>query len=150
MHIRELYAFHRERFLFLTRYIISGGTAGLIQIIGLYVWVSVLGLTKQYLWGVVIAYCIAVVVGFSMQKYWTFREYSRELISRQMSWYITVSLVNLALNALILHMGKVILELNGLNFFHIWYLVVQVFAFGVCALTGFLLNRAITFRPVAK
>ena len=136
--------------LFLARYIISGGTAGIIQIIGLYIWVSVLGLTEQYLWGVVVAYCIAVVVGFSMQKYWTFREYSRELVARQMSWYTTVSLVNLGLNALILHVSKVILEANGFDFFHIWYLVAQIFAFGVCALTGFLLNRSITFRSIAE
>ena len=141
---------HREHILFLARYIISGGTAGLIQIIGLYIWVSVLGLTAQYLWGVVIAYCIAVVVGFCMQKYWTFREYSRALIARQMFWYTIVSLVNLGLNALILHAGKVLFESNGLNFFHVWYLAVQVFAVGVCAVTGFLLNRFITFRSVAR
>ena len=85
-----------------------------------------------------------------MQKYWTFREYSRALIARQMSWYIIVSLVNLGLNTLMLHAGKVLLESDGLNFFHIWYLVVQVFAVGVCAVTGFLLNRFITFRSVAE
>ena len=140
---------NREHFLFLTRYIISGGTAGLIQVIGLYIWVSVLGLTEQYLWGVVVAYCIALVVGFTMQKYWTFREYSHELIARQMSWYTAVSLVNLGVNALILHISKVLFESNGLNFFHIWYLAAQIFAVGVCALTGFLLNRSITFRSVA-
>ncbi|HEY4501207.1 MAG TPA: GtrA family protein [Candidatus Paceibacterota bacterium] len=150
MHIRELYARYRERIFFLTRYIISGGTAGMIQVIGLYVWVSVLGFTAQYLWGVVIAYCIAVVTGFSLQKYWTFRNYSRELIVKQMCWYTSVSLVNLGLNAFILHTSKVVLESNGFNFFHIWYLVVQVFAVGVCALMGFLLNRSITFRSLSQ
>lgn len=150
MTLRESIAVHRGQLLFLVRYIISGGTAGAIQILGLYVWVSVLGLAAHYLWGVVIAYCIAVIVGFAMQKYWTFRESTRALIARQMSWYTIVSLVNLGLNTLILHVSKVLLELNGFNFFHIWYLVAQVFAVGVCAIVGFVLNRAITFRSVAR
>lgn len=149
MTLRESISSHRERILFLTRYIISGGTAGIIQVGGLYVWISVLDLTSQYLLGVVIAYCVAVAVGFVMQKYWTFRDYSRELAAGQICWYTAISLFNLGLNALILHMSKLILESNGVNFFHVWYLVAQIFAVGICAVTGFLLNRSITFRSVA-
>lgn len=120
----------------------------MIQIVGLYIWVSVLGFTEQYLWGVVVAYCISLVVGFVMQKYWTFRNYSHEVVVTQICWYTAVSLFNLGLNAFILDMSKLILESRGINFFHVWYLVAQVFAVGMCAIAGFLLNRSITFRSV--
>ncbi|OGG41018.1 hypothetical protein A2118_02110, partial [Candidatus Kaiserbacteria bacterium GWA2_50_9] len=119
---------HREKFRLITRYGISGATAAAIQIVGLYIWVSVLGLTRQYLLGVVIAYCVALFVAFIMQKYWTFRDYSRDLIVKQVFWYTAISLGNLGLNALILHTSKVVLESNGLNFFQVWYLVAQIFA----------------------
>lgn len=139
-----------ENFLFLTRYGISGATAAAIQIVGLYVWVSVLGLTAQYLWGVVIAYSIALIVAFAMQKYWTFRDYSRGLLIKQAYWYTAISLGNLGLNALILYVSKLVLEANGVNFFDTWYLVAQVCAVVICAVIGFLLNRFITFSSTTR
>jgi len=150
MRIREFFATHRTYFLFLTRYGISGVTAAVIQIVGLYIWVSILGLTAEYLWGVVIAYSVAVVVAFIMQKYWTFRDTSRELMVKQLSWYTAISLANLGLNAIILHASRLILESNGLDFFHIWYLVAQTFAVVICAVIGFLFNRYVTFRSLVQ
>lgn len=135
-----------DDFLFLMRYGISGALAGVIQIVGLYVWVSMLGLAEQYLWGMVISYVIALSVAFALQKYWTFRDYTRGVIATQILWYTAISLANLGLNALILHASKVILETRGLDFFDLWYLLAQTLAVVVCAGVGFVLNRSITFR----
>jgi len=149
MNLREFFLTHRERLLFFIRYGISGATGGAIQVVGLYIWVSLLGFEAQYLWGVVIAYCIAVVVTFVLQKYWTFRNYDHETVVKQMVWYTAVSLGNLGVNTLILHLGKLALEARGLDFFNGWYLVVQVVAVGTAAILSFLSNRYITFRSVA-
>lgn len=148
MDIRGLYSTHRERLLFLIRYGISGATGGAIQVVGLFIWVSLLGLEAHYLWGVGIAYCIAVVVTFALQKYWTFRNYDHETVVKQMIWYTAVSLGNLGVNTLILHSGKLFLEARGVDFFDGWYLVVQVVAVGTAAILSFLSNRYITFRAI--
>ncbi|MBI3572133.1 GtrA family protein [Candidatus Kaiserbacteria bacterium] len=148
MNLRAFVEKHRATFFFLVRYGISGATGGLIQTVGLYIWVSLFGFRATYLWGVVIAYCIAVVVSFVMQKYWTFRDYAGHMVPRQLFWYTTTSLGNLGLNALILHASKQVLEGLGFNFFHLWYLGVQVIAVFVVALSSFLSNRYITFRSV--
>lgn len=143
---QELYAVHRMELLFLMRYGITGGTGAVIQIVGLYLWVSVLNLREQYLWGVVLAYVVAVVVTFLMQKYWTFRDYMHSLFAKQLAWYIAISLGNLGLNALILHAGKIAFETAGIDYFSGWYLLVQVGAIGTVAVVSFLSNRYITFR----
>lgn len=144
--VQALYAMHRTEVFFLMRYGITGGTGAVIQVAGLYLWVSVLHLREQYLWGVVLAYTVAVVVTFLMQKYWTFRDYIHSLFAKQMLWYIAISLGNLGLNALILHAGKVAFEAAGIDYFSGWYLLVQVGAIGTVAVVSFLSNRYITFR----
>lgn len=148
MSFRERYVLHRARIHLLGRYLIAGATGGAIQTLGLYLWVSVLGLTADYLWGVVIAYCVALVVTFVLQKYWTFRDRTHTMLARQMVSYTAISLGNLGINTLILYLGKVLLEAAGFDFFHGWYLFVQVFAVGVAALAAFLANYHVTFRHV--
>ena len=144
----NLYVTHRERIHFLARYGISGATGGIIKTLGLYVWVSVLGFEAEYLWGVVIAYCVALAVTFLMQKYWTFRDRSHAMLGHQVVFYTLVSLVNLGINALLLHLGKVSLESAGMDFFRGWYLLVQVLAVLISAMVAFFANYYITFREV--
>jgi putative flippase GtrA len=141
---------HRERLVLFLRYAISGVTAVAIQVTGLYVWVSVLGLQAQYLWGVVIAYCIALLVAFLMQKFWTFRDHSRGMTAHHALWYVIISLGNLGLKTLILYTSQLVFEAYGFDFFHGWYLIAQLFAIGVCTIVGFLLNWFITFRHVTQ
>lgn len=134
------------RLLLYVRYIVSGTIAALIQLVGLYVWVSVLGLESLYLLGVILLYCIALITTFTLQKYWTFRERSHEFIGRQVVWYTLISLGNLALNAALLHTGKIFFDSIGADYFQGWYLVVQAISTVMCAVLGFLLNRHFTFR----
>ena len=150
MTLREYVVTHRERLALFARYGVSGGSAVVIQVAIFYLWVSVLGLEAQYLWGVVIAYCVALLVGFLMQKYWTFRNHAQGMVGKHASWYVAVSLGNLGLKTLILYTSKLVLEANGFNFFHIWYLVAQLFAIAVCTIIGFSLNWFVTFRSATQ
>ena len=135
-------------FGFFARYVIVGLIGALIQTTTLYVWVDVFGLHDTYLVGVVVGFCVALAVTFTLQKYWTFRDGVHERTPRQLFWYTSIALVSVALNALLLALAKATFESVGLDFFHGWYLAAQICVTGLVALSSFLANRTITFKDV--
>jgi putative flippase GtrA len=130
----------------LMRYGAAGAFGAFVQTFTLYVWVSWLHLEHVYLLGAVLGFCIALVVTFLLQKYWTFRDHSMHRTYTQLFWYSVVALLNVSLNVGLLAFAKALFTAAGINFFHIWYLIVQiaivVFASGV----SFVLNYFFTFR----
>ncbi|MSU74471.1 GtrA family protein [Candidatus Kaiserbacteria bacterium] len=146
MQLREYAIAYRARLEFFIRYGVVGVLGGLLQIGVLFVWVSVLEFKEHYLWGVVIGFSLAVVVTFILQKYWTFRDHTHHMAPQQLVLYSTFSVINLGLNALLLHLSKSILEDLGLDFFHVWYLVAQIVVISIVAVLSFLSNRYVTFR----
>ena len=146
MDIRGLFIRHRTHLYFLVRYGISGALGGLTQVVVIYLWVSVLGLQSHYLWGAVVGFAIALVQSFAMQKYWTFRDHSHDMVGRQIFFYVLASLFTLGLTTVLLHTGRVFIENLGYNYFHIWYLVVQVCTVLIAAVFSFSANWFITFR----
>lgn len=117
----------------------------------LYVWVSVLGLKDYYLWGLVVGFCITLIVTFNLQKYWTFAGRSQQhRTHRQLVLYALTALGSLALNTLLLFLSKQLLEGLGYDFFHVWYLVMQVLIIFVVAFASFLVNYFVTFKELKK
>jgi putative flippase GtrA len=137
---------HRARFFFLVRYGVSGVIGGLIQTAFLYVWVSVLGLEKTYLVGLVLGFIVALVVNFLLQKYWTFQDSASHKIPRQLVLYSAVALSGLALNALLLAGSKALFAHLGINFFHGWYVLVQLLIFCIVSVFNLTMNFLFTFR----
>lgn len=135
-------------FFLLIRYGIIGVSAILIQIVALYIWVSLLGFHAWYLLGVVIGFVIALVFAFLMQKYWTFKDHDPTTRTRQFLIYTGVSVGTLVLNVLLLALTKALFESWSVAFFEAWYLVAQVLILGLCAVVSFVVNRFITFRKV--
>jgi putative flippase GtrA len=131
---------------FLVRYGLVGVSGGVLQTATLYVWVELLHLQDLYLLGAVVGFCIALFVTFTLQKYWTFKDRTVKDTHRQFILYTCIALVNLALNVLLLHVGKTFLEALGLNFFHIWYLLTQVVIIGALAAASFIANYFLTFK----
>ncbi len=131
---------------FLLRYGVVGVSGGLIQTTTLYIWVELLHLQAHYLVGATVGFCLALAVTFTLQKYWTFRDYAREQLHKQFSLYTFIALINLGLNVSLLHLAKVLLEALGLNFFHVWYLMAQVSIIVILAALSFIANYFITFR----
>ena len=136
----------RERIFFLVRYIISGLTTIAIQTLTLYVWVSVLQLKSLYLLGVVIGFFLALIAGFTLQKYWTFKETHHHRVHKQVVWYALVALGSLVLNTMLLALARRLFTVLGLNFFHIWYLIAQVGILLGLAGLAFIINTLVTFR----
>lgn len=131
----------------LLRYGIVGLSGGAIQTSVLYVWVDVLRLEAVYLVGAGIGFCAALVVTFTLQKYWTFQDHGRAGMRRQFTSYAVIALLTAGLNILLLHLSKLLLERLGLDFFDRWYLWAQVLIIVGLALASFLANYFITFRP---
>lgn len=150
MQIHELVSTYRQRFLLLIRYGISGITGGVIQILFLYAWVTLLGLEKIYLLGLVLGFVVALIVTFALQKYWAFRDEESSRMSRQFLSYTLVAVSGLALNAVLLVGAKMLFGWLALDFFHGWYLFVQTGIVCIVSVFNFSMNFLFTFRNTEK
>ena len=108
------------------RYLVSG-LAGLAVNLGTLRALVALGL--HYLIASIIAFCIAMIVGFLLQKFWTFQSRALERAHVQFSLYALLALCNLALNT-----GIVFALVAWLG---IYYLLAQAIAAGLVALISF-------------
>ncbi len=135
-----------SNYWFLVRYGIVGVCGGLIQMGTLYLWVGVFHLQSQYLFGAIVGFCLALLVTFTFQKYWTFRDFVHTKLKGQLFFYTFIALINLGLTVLFLHLSKMILESLGFDFFHIAYLIVQAVIIAFLAVASFISNYFLTFR----
>ncbi len=78
------------------RYLISGATAAAVNIGTLYVLTEFFHM--WYLSASVFSVCVAIVVSFTLQKFWTFRNSQTQNIHHQAIRYAVIVLCNLALN----------------------------------------------------
>src|SRR3989344_485755 len=115
------------------RYIISGGTSAVVDLILLYILNSVLGF--HYLISAIIAFSTAFFISFILQKFWTFRNHSKEGIHGQAFIYLGSSLFSLGLNTLLMYLF--------VDYFHIMVLLSQVFAGAIVACFTFFISRKI-------
>jgi len=115
------------RFTKVVRYL-GTGCVGLFVNLGSYhLLVAALGV--PYLPGSMIAIALSTVVGFLLQKYWTFAERSRADAPRQFALYAGLALWNLALNTGIVFL---LVEYAALH-----YLIAQAIGAGVVAVSSF-------------
>jgi putative flippase GtrA len=150
MRLREFISSHRSRIALIVRYGIAGGIGAFVQTGALYVWVSLLSLEEHYLWGAVVAFVVALVITFLLQKFWTFKSVTKGQTRRQFSLYGVIGVCSLILNLSLLHVAKFLVEGAGFDFFRIWYLVAQVGIVGTIACLTFLANYFLTFRTSHK
>ncbi len=80
------------------RYLVSGGTVTIVDLCALYLFTDIFGI--WYILSAILAFIIAFIVSFSLQKYWTFADNSRQNIHNQIFVYLIVTLINLGLNTL--------------------------------------------------
>ncbi len=70
------------------RYLISGGTAALTDLVLLYILADKLGI--WYMYSVVLAFAVAFFVSFFLQKFWTFEDNGTSKAHRQITVYILI------------------------------------------------------------
>jgi putative flippase GtrA len=124
---------------FLARYGISGLIGGGIQIFADYVYVDILN--RWYMEGVVVGFLSALIVVFTLQKYWTFGDSSRVHAKRQFFWYTVISLWSLVANVACMY---IFVSVYGL-----WHIFAQCVTIVIVAGTSLFFNICVTFKKPA-
>ncbi len=122
-----------DRQMLVSRFVLSGGSAALTQFTLLYALTEYVRL--WYLASSIISYAVGFLVSFILQKWWTFRNRSREEFSRQFVLYLGVFFCGLCANAVLLYL---LVEKA-----HVWYIVAQVITSACIAFVNFFLYRSI-------
>lgn len=120
----------------IVRYVISGGTAAVVDLALLYFFHTVCGV--HYLFAAILAYAGAFCVSFTLQKFWTFRNNSREDMHRQLVLYLGLQLLGLSLNTLFMYIF--------VDLFHIQVILAQIFAGAIVAFFTFFISRHFIFK----
>lgn len=124
------------RLFHLVRYLISGGIAATTNVGILFLLVHFAHL--HYLSASIAAYLLAVVVSFTLQKFWTFQDKPTHDIPSQFSRYSIVVVTNLLLNTLLMYLF--------VDTFGIWYIFAQIGATAIVAVAGYFGYRFFVFK----
>ena len=113
------------------RFIIAGGSAFSVNIFFLYIFTEFFGL--WYIFSATLAFMLSFLVGFSLNKFWTFADSSANFIHSQIFIYLGVNLVNLAINNALLYFMVESLA--------IWYILAQALASILIAFESFFVYK---------
>lgn len=131
----EIFAFCNRR-KSIIKFFIAGAFAGTVDLIALFIFHGILK------WGIVLstsfAFIFSFMVSFSLQKLWTFRNYSHKRLPRQLVLYFSAAFVSMNLNGLGMHI--LVIDLN------VWYLLSQVMVNIVLGVINFFTYKFIVFR----
>ncbi|MDO8565356.1 MAG: GtrA family protein, partial [bacterium] len=91
-----------------------------------------------YLLASTLAFCIALVTSFVLQKFWTFSDDPNKNILGQFSRFAIVSVCNLAINVTLMYISVDVLTMQ--------YLAAQFIVTGLIAFFSFFIYRDLVFR----
>ena len=128
---------HAKKHQQVLRFLVAGGLAFAVNIVSLYALTDFLHI--HYLVSTVLAFLIAFNVSFILQKFWTFRDHSKDNVHVQLQLYLGMQLINLGLNATLMYIF--------VEYLHIWYVLSQTIIALMLAVAAFLINKAYIFKP---
>lgn len=120
-------------------YAIVGLAATILDFLALYVLVEKFHL--HYLWGAFVSMPIILWLSFTLNKYWTFKNFEKKYLQQFSKYALS--------HAVALGVAMVILT-TLVEFFHFWYLSAKVFATIGAAITNFLLVDKFIFEDKKK
>jgi putative flippase GtrA len=118
------------------KFIFAGCFSGGADLVFLFI---LYGLLKFGLvWSTSIAFLLAFFISFTLQKFWTFRNYCQDKIVHQLSLYMLNAFIGLNLNGFFMHMlvAK----------YRIWYILAQVIVNLALAAWNFCVYKFIVFN----
>lgn len=118
------------------RFLISGGTAQVVELAFLYLLTDIVGWWYEF--SFCVAFLITFCVSFTMQKFWTFEDAETSDIHEQASVYFIVAVVNFVINTIALY---ILVE-----YAHLWYLLAQLIISGLIAIGSFLIYKFYIFN----
>lgn len=113
------------------------GAIGISVNLGVFHALYVLGV--PYLAGSIAALFVSMIVGFVLQKYWTFEDHAPERVRAQFALYAALALGNLAINTSIVY---VLIGRLGIH-----YLLAQAIGAAIIAIDSFFAYHFFIFRP---
>lgn len=125
-----------EKYKVYIKYLIAGGLASLADLVLLFIFTDWFKL--WYLFSAILAFCFAIFLSFSLQKFWTFREDSRDRIYQQFTLFFSVAVVNLVINTVLIYLF--------VDFIHLWYILAQIIASGLIAISSFIIYKFLIFQ----
>lgn len=122
------------------KFLCTGATGVTVNLTTLFLLADIFDM--HYLAASIIAICVSTVVGFLLQKYWTFEEHSRDAAGKQFTLYVAVASLNILVNTLIVF---TLVDFVGLH-----HLLAQFIGAGVVAVSSFIIYSKVIFRITPK
>ena len=123
----------------IVRYLISGGTSAAVNLSLLYLFTDIFHF--WYIYSAFIATGVALIVSFTLQKLWTFQNFSTDRVHVQFPMHATLALLNIALNAVMLF--------AFVEWLHLWYLAAQVVVGVLLACVNYTIYKKFIFHETA-
>ena len=117
------------------RYLFGGGLATAINIGALFVGVHTFHL--YYLTATIIAFSLAVIASFLIQKFFTFKHYATEGVHMQFFIFVVFALLMLGLNTLLMYIA--------VDMIHLWYILAQIIISAIIACVNYTFFRKVVF-----
>ena len=127
-----------SKYIKILRYIFAGGIATAFNLVILFICVHYLKI--WYLIGAIIAFCCAVVISYTLQKFFVFKNYSRKDMGRQFFNFFIFTLFILGVNTLLMY---VFVDVIGL-----WYILAQIFASIITACANYIYFSKFIFAKI--
>ena len=118
------------------KYVISGGTSALVNLLLLFTLTSIAGV--WYLYSTVVAFVVSLAVSFALQKLWTFRDPTRDRVHHQAFAYLLLAVVNLFLDTILMY-----LLVSG---YGMHYLLAQIILGLAIACSTYYVNKFFIFK----
>jgi len=131
----KIYCFCENR-KSIIKFVIAGCFAGGTDLIFLYIFHGLLKM--EIVLSTSIAFILSFLVSFTLQKYWTFRNFNHNKVFNQLFLYILNAVIGLNLNGLLMHLL--------VNRFNVWYLLSQVIVNLFLAIFNFIVYKFIIFK----
>lgn len=123
----------------LIKYVISGAISTVTNLGSFFILEHYFNI--YYLYGSILSLLISTLVSFVLQKFWTFDDQITNTIYLQFILYVAITLGNLAINTAVVYIL--------VDRMHIWYLLAQLTASCVVAITGFFAYQRFVFNKSA-
>lgn len=118
------------------RYLISGGSAAVVNLAFLHLFVEYFGI--WHILSSIFAFLIAFCVSFTLQKFWTFADKNTDKLAHQTRIYFIVSAINLGINTMLIYLF--------VDIVHLHYLLGQFIASGLLAISSYFIYSGFIFK----
>lgn len=124
----------------IVKFLISGGSATLANILTLYVLKGIFGV--WYLLASAISFSVSFLLSFTLQKFWTFEKKDIDVVHKELMLALMVALGNLGINTLLMY--------TFVDHFHLHYIFAQLCTSALIACETYVLYQKLIFAVRKK